>query len=102
MLCFVYFIWLFLVDSIIYLPICQGAKLGTKRVQMMQNLVNLTKPITHMSRIPQYTIQNRNVHIPCLNSVLRDMGQVHLGICEIGVLIKMIPQAEGNFFSICQ
>ena len=36
--------------------------------------------------IPQCSIQNRNVHISVLNGALRDMEQVHSGICEIGLL----------------
>ena len=40
----------------------------------------------HLSHIPQCTIQNRNVHISVLNGALWDMGQVHRGICEIGLL----------------
>ena len=40
---------------------------------------NLTNPTMHLSHIPQYTIQNRDV------GVLWDMGQVHCGICEIGL-----------------
>ena len=32
------------------------------------------------------TIQIRNVHMSVLNDVLWDMGQVHLGICEIDLL----------------
>ena len=45
----------------------------------------------HNSQIPQWTcpishtIQNKNVHISVLNGVLRDMGQAHCGICEIGL-----------------
>ena len=39
----------------------------------------------HLSSIPQYTIENRNVHISVLNGVLRDMGEVHFGINEIGL-----------------
>ena len=38
----------------------------------------------HLFRIPQYSIQNRNVHIPVLNGALWDMEQVRSGICEIG------------------
>ena len=38
----------------------------------------------HLSHIPQFTIQNRNVHISVLNGALWDMGQVHCGICELG------------------
>ena len=41
---------------------------------------NLTNPTMHLSHIPQYTIQNRNVHISVLNGVLWDMGQVHYEI----------------------
>ena len=38
----------------------------------------------HLSYIPQYTIQNRNVLISVLDGVLWDMGQVH---CETGLLL---------------
>ena len=40
----------------------------------------------YLSDIPQYTVQNRNVHISVLNSELWDMGQVH---CEIGLLLHI-------------
>ena len=40
----------------------------------------------HQFHIPQYTIQNRNVHISVLNGVLWDMRQLHCGICEFGLL----------------
>ena len=45
--------------------------------------------------IQQCTIQNRNVHISVLNGALWGMGQVHCGICEIGLLFwrKIICQA---------
>ena len=36
--------------------------------------------------IPQYSIQNRNVHISFLNRALWDMEQLHYGIHEIGLL----------------
>ena len=45
---------------------------------------NLTNPTMHLFHIPQYTIQNRNVHISVLNGALWDMGQVHCGICKLG------------------
>ena len=48
----------------------------------------------HLSHIPQYTIQKRNVHISVLNGVLWDMGQVHCGICEIGPLLKHLLLME--------
>ena len=35
---------------------------------------NLTNPIMHLSHIPQYTIQNRNVQISDPNGVLLNMG----------------------------
>ena len=35
----------------------------------------------HLFHIPQYTIQNRNVH---MNDVMQDIGQVHCGIWQIG------------------
>ena len=37
----------------------------------------------HLSHIPQYTIQNRNVHISVLNGVLWDVGQVPNEICVL-------------------
>ena len=43
-------------------------------------------PTMYLLHIPQYTIQNRNVHISVLNGVLWDMGQVHFGIPETGLL----------------
>ena len=46
------------------------------------------KPHNAPVHIPQYTIQNRNVHISVLNDVLWDMGQVHCGICELGLLLS--------------
>ena len=48
--------------------------------------MNLTNPKVHLSHIPQCTIQNKNVPISVLNSALLDMGQVHCGICEFGLL----------------
>ena len=39
----------------------------------------------HLSSIPQYTIENRNVHISALTGALWDMGEVHRGIYEIGL-----------------
>ena len=45
-------------------------------------LIGLTNPTIHLSHIPQYTFQNRNVHIYVLNGALLDMGQVLSGICE--------------------
>ena len=38
--------------------------------------------------IPQCTIHNRNVCISVLNSALWDMGQVHCGICEMGLFLS--------------
>ena len=40
----------------------------------------------HLSHIQQCTIQNWNVHISVPNGALRDMGQVHCGICELDQL----------------
>ena len=40
-------------------------------------LTDLINPTMHLSHIPQYTIQNRNVNISVLNGVLWDMGQMH-------------------------
>ena len=40
----------------------------------------------HLPLIPQYIIQNRNVHIFVLNGLLWDMGLVHCGIYEIALL----------------
>ena len=38
----------------------------------------------HLFRIQQCNIQNRNVHISVANVALRDMVQVHYGICDLG------------------
>ena len=51
----------------------------------------------HLSYIPQYTTQNRNVHISVLSGVLWDMGQVHCGICEIGLLTPHISLVMGRY-----
>ena len=51
----------------------------------IKKYMKFTNPTMHLSHIPQCTIQNRNVHISVLNSALWDMGQVHCGICEIGL-----------------
>ena len=40
----------------------------------------------HLFHIPQYTIQNRNVHISVLTCELWEMEYVHCGICYIGLL----------------
>ena len=40
----------------------------------------------HQPHIPQYTIQNRDVHIAALTGALWDMGLVHYRIREIGLL----------------
>ena len=50
------------------------------------NKTSFTNPRMHLFRIPQCSIQNRNVHISFLNRALWDMEQVHSGICEIGLL----------------
>ena len=42
-------------------------------------------PTMHLPHIPQYTIQNRNVHISVMNRVLWDMRLMHCGICKTGV-----------------
>ena len=46
-----------------------------------------TNPRMHLFRIPQCSIQNRNVHISVLNGALWDMEQVHSGICKLGQLL---------------
>ena len=56
----------------------------------------------HLLHIPQYTIQNRNVHISVLNGVLWDMKQVHCGVCEIAywmiiTMIKILATLEAGF-----
>ena len=45
---------------------------------------NVTSPRMHLFHIPQYSIQNRNVHISVPNGALWEMEQVHSGICELG------------------
>ena len=57
---------------------------------------NLANPIMHLSYIPQYTIQNRNVHISVLNGALWDMWQVHCGICECGLYRQNEPNTSRN------
>ena len=59
-----------------------------------------TNPTMHLSHIPQYTIQNRNVHISVLNGALWDMKQVHCGICEL--LEQRLPgNTTHNVASLC-
>ena len=43
-------------------------------------------PTTHLSHIPQCTIQNKNVHISVLGGVLWDMGLLLCGNSEISQL----------------
>ena len=38
----------------------------------------------HPFHVPQYTFQDRNVHISVLNGAFGDMEQAHCGICEFG------------------
>ena len=47
---------------------------------------NLTNPTMHLSYIPKYTMKNRIMQIFVLNGMLWDMGPVHHGISEIGLL----------------
>ena len=58
-------------------------------VRVRQN--KFTNSNVHLSYIPQYTIQNRNVHISVLNGALWDMGQVYCGICEIDLMASAHP-----------
>ena len=53
----------------------------------------------HLFHIPQYTIQNRNVHISVLNGALWDMKQVHCGICEYGPLEAMFSYLTDSPFA---
>ena len=59
-------------------------------LHLLYLLIRVNRPISkipmHPSHIPQYIIQNRNVHISVLNNAFWDKGQVHCGICEIGLL----------------
>ena len=50
--------------------------------------INLPYSRIHLFCIPQYIIQNRNVHISVLNYALWDMEQVYCGICKCGLLMK--------------
>ena len=52
----------------------------------------------HLSHIPQYTIQNRNVHISLRNGVLWDMEQVHYVIDELGLLERWSFATETDFW----
>ena len=47
---------------------------------------NYQNPTIHLSHIPQYGIQNRGVYITVVYGALWEVGQVHCGICEIGLL----------------
>ena len=50
----------------------------------------------HLSHIPQYTIQNWNVHISVINGVLWDIRQVQCGICEIGLFESYVKNNLRN------
>ena len=41
-------------------------------------------PVMHLSHIPKWFIQNRNIHVSVLNGALRAMGHVYSWICELG------------------
>ena len=52
----------------------------------------------HLFHIPQCSVQKRNVHISVLNGALKDMKQVHSGICEIGLVTSVgIPILIATF-----
>ena len=42
----------------------------------------------HLPHIPQCITQNRNVNISVLNGALWENGQVHCGICKVGLFHK--------------
>ena len=46
---------------------------------------NSQNPTKHLSRIPQYIIQDRNMHISDPNCAFWDMALVHCGICGISL-----------------
>ena len=55
----------------------------------------------HLSHTPQCIISNKNEHISVLNSALWDMGQVHCGIWDIGLIVLialrwLYQQKQGN------
>ena len=50
----------------------QNSTVGSKIFDVQ--LTSFTNPTTHLSHIPEYTIQNRNVPISVLNGALWDMG----------------------------
>ena len=43
----------------------------------------------HLFHVPQSIIQNSNVHISALNGALRDMEQMHYGMCELGQYLRV-------------
>ena len=65
-----------------------GHQDSNKSYQCIHVLTNLRNPTLHLSHIPQYTIQNRHVHISVLNCALWDMGQAHCGICEFWSIVN--------------
>ena len=64
-----------------------GQQTGPCHLSTTQHqLTDFTNSRMHLFHIPQCPIQNRNVHISVLNGALRDMEQVHSGICTLGQL----------------
>ena len=64
----------------------------SERIVFNSPCINQTynnQKLTHLSVIPQCTIQNRNMHISVLNGALWDVAQVHCGICAIGLLTRL-------------
>ena len=55
-----------------------------------------TNRTMHLSHIPQYSNQNKNVHIFVLDGALCHMEQVHCGICEIGLFVRLATNPLSN------
>ena len=51
-------------------------------IHILESIIDLTNPRTHLFHIPQCPIQNRNEHISVLNGTLWDMKLVYSGICK--------------------
>ena len=80
----------------------ESVKLGN-RAWRRGNWLNSQIPEYTCFYIPQCSIQNRDVNISVLNGALRDMAQMHSGICETGLLEDMIyiPK-QAHTFLLCR
>ena len=56
---------------------------------------NITHSTMHLFHFPQCNIQSRNMHISVLTDALWDMGEMHHGNCDIG-LLSQVPRPSIN------